>query len=92
VVCQREDNRQSVYAMIVLTRLADARAIPILARLFQVKHIAPRLPGYVAEIKDPRMLFQLIKTWQELGGDASPELRRQVAELKHKLTELERKR
>jgi len=79
VVCNRENNRQSVYAMIALTRLGGPRAFPALARLFQVKHIAPHLRGYVAEIKDPRMIFHLIKTWQELGADASPELRSQVA-------------
>lgn len=75
------DNRKSIYAMITLTRAADPRAFPTLAKLFQSNDLSRHMSGYVAQIKDPQMLHELIKLWQKLGNEASEKLRAQVKKM-----------
>lgn len=77
------DNRKSIYAMIALTRLADPRSFPALAKLFQNPQLNQHMSGYVSQIKDPQMLRELIKLWQKLGADASEKLRQQVKNMSH---------
>jgi HEAT repeat protein len=77
-IANRVDDRKSIYAMIALTRAADPRCFPVLAKLFQFDNLARHMTGYVSNIKDPQMLHELIKLWQKLGADASERLREQV--------------
>ena len=78
-IINRSDNNQknAIYAMIALTRIADPRSFPTLAGLFQ-SGIATHLPGYIHRIQNPAMLRELIQAWIRLGADASVQLREQV--------------
>ena len=71
------DQKNAIYAMIALTRIADPRSFPTLASLFQ-SDIAMHMPGYIQQIKNPAMLRELIQAWVRLGADASERLREQV--------------
>jgi len=80
-ICREGQGAKPIYSMIALTRIADPRSFPALAEMFQDTRINNAMFGYVATIKDPRMLFHLIKAWQQHGENASPELRKQVARM-----------
>ncbi|GEM_PF-5674898 len=80
-ICKEGSGAKPIYSMIALTRIADPRSFPALAEMFQRQDLNMTMPGYVAQIKDPRMLFHLIKAWQQYGGNASQKLREQVVKM-----------
>ena len=81
VIVGRQDHRPTIYGMIALTRIADPRSFPALAKLFQRSDIATHMTGYVSQIKNPQLLGELIKLWNKLGDDASEKLRAQIKKM-----------
>lgn len=80
-ICKGADNRKAIYSMIALTRIADPRSFPALADMFQNPQLSRHMSGYMSQIKDPRMLFHMIKVWQSKKANASLQLRSQVKQM-----------
>ncbi len=68
----------SIYGMIALTRIKHPQSYPVLAGMFNNINVVTHMSGYVAAIKDPFMVYCLIRRWQADKGGSSDELTKQI--------------